>query len=148
VFIECSFIVGLPYEDKSSTDKTFKWLQENKITNFWNALGLEPNKPYKSEFDKNFEKYGYKLTERNNNWHWGNDIMNADIALMIAEEYNKQSLPNQPVPSFLLFPLLSTGLFNRKELAAINGKDIPKLLIAEKTQTMIAEYKKRLRGQC
>jgi hypothetical protein len=148
VFIECSFIVGLPYEDKSSTDKTFKWLQENKITNFWNALGLEPNKPYKSEFDKNFEKYGYKLTEKNNNWHWENDIMNADTALIIAEEYNKQSLPNQPVPSFFLFPLLSTGLFNRKELASINGKDIPKLLIAEKTQTMIAEYKKRLRGQC
>jgi hypothetical protein len=146
VFIECSFIVGLPHEDKHSTDRTFQWVHDNKITNFWNALGLEPGKPYKSEFDKNFEKYGYQLTEKKKNvWYWKNDIMDSDQALKIAEEYNCQSLPNQPVPSFFLFPLLSTGLFDRKQLANIKGKDIPKDLIAAETQQMIAEYKKRLK---
>jgi len=146
VFIECSFIVGLPYEDKISTDKTFQWVHDNKITNFWNTLGLEPGKPYQSEFDKNFEKYGYKLSPGavKNTWYWENDIMNMHEASKIAEEYNRQSLPNQPVPSFFLFPLLSTGLFNRKELASIKGKDLPKDLIAAKTQEMISEYKKRL----
>jgi len=146
VFIECSFIVGLPYEDKSSTDQTFQWVYDNKITNFWNALGLEPGKPYKSEFDKNFERYGYQLNEKRKNvWHWKNDIMDSDQALKIAEEYNSQSLPNQPVPSFFLFPLLSTGLFDRKRLANIKGKNIPKNLIAVRTQEMIAEYKQRLK---
>jgi hypothetical protein len=146
VFIECSFIVGLPFEDKVSTDKTFQWLTDNKITNFWNDLGLEPGKPYQSEFDKNFEKYGYKVTPgtTKNTWYWENDIMNAHEAFKIAEEYNSQSLPNQPVPSFFLFPLLSTGLFDRKELAGIKGKDLPKDLIAIKTQEMVLEYKSRL----
>lgn len=145
IFIECSFIVGLPFEDKKSTDKTFQWVYDNKITNFWNALGLEPNKPYKSEFDKNFEQYGYKLTEKRKNvWYWKNDIMDSDQALIIAKEYNEQSLPNQPVPSFFLFPLLSTGLFNRKELSKINGKDLPKDQITKKTQELICKYKQRL----
>lgn len=150
VFIECSFIVGLPHEDKRSTDSTFQWLTENKITNFWNALGLEPNKPYKSEFDKNFEKYGYTLTPGDNrdSWQWKNNIMDSDQALQIAQEYNSQSLPNQPVPSFFLFPLLSTGLFSRKELAVIKGKDLPKDLIAAKTKEMIIEYKRRLKTKC
>ena len=147
VFIECSFIIGLPYEDKSSTDKTFQWVYDNKITNFWNALGLEPGKPYRSEFDKNFEKYGYTVTpgSKNHTWYWKNNIMDSDEALAIAQEYNNQSLPNQPVPSFFLFPMLSTGLFDRKQLINIKGKDIPKQLIASKTQEMILEYKRKLK---
>jgi hypothetical protein len=123
VFIECSFIVGLPHEDKDSTDKTVEWLTEHKITNFWNALGLDPEKLYKSEFDKNFKKYGYSVTPAHykNSWRWENPIMNSDRAIEIAEEYNSRSFPNQPIPSFFLFPLLSTGLFSRKELANIHG---------------------------
>jgi len=146
VFIECSFIVGLPYEDKTSTDKTFQWLQENKITNFWNSLGLDPDKPYVSEFDKNSQKYGYQLYKEDNNWHWKNNIMDIHEAIKIATEYNSQSLPNQPIPSFYLFPLLSTGLFDRITLANTKGKDIPKNKIQEKTKQMIEEYKSRLRG--
>lgn len=147
VAIECSFIVGLPYEDKVSLDKTFQWVHDNKITNFWNALGLEPERPYKSDFDKNFEKYGYTLTpsKMKYGWQWKNNIMDSDEALAIAKEYNSQSLTNQPLPSFVLFVLLSTGLFSTKELSSIKGKDIPKKLIEEKTQEMIATYKNKLK---
>jgi hypothetical protein len=110
-------------------------------------LGLEPGKPYRSEFDKNFEKYGYTVTpgSKNHTWYWKNNIMDSDEALAIAQEYNNQSLPNQPVPSFFLFPMLSTGLFDRKQLINIKGKDIPKQLIASKTQEMILEYKRKLK---
>jgi hypothetical protein len=146
IFIECSFIVGLPYEDKHSTDRTFQWVYDNKITNFWNALSIEPGKPYKSEFDKNFERYGYQLTEKKKHvWSWKNDIMDSDQALKIAEEYNQQVLPNQPIPSFFIFSLLSTGLFDRKQLSNIKGKDLPREEMDAKKLEMIAEYKKRLK---
>jgi len=76
------FIGGLPGENAQSLRDTAKWFLENKLYHmFMGNLGLfgtgftESEKSLYSEFDRNYEKYGYSFeTDSNNKKYWKNDI--------------------------------------------------------------------------
>ena len=136
----CTFIVGLPFEDVASTDKTFEWINAQNISNVWAPLTISPTARYKSDIDINYDKYGYTF----NNGMWTNDIMSQQQAIEVANRYNQITIPNYGPRSWALFALLSMRVYNRKELESIAMKDLPsQKLLAIKAQ-MIADYKKKL----
>jgi len=103
----CSFIIGLPGETIESVRATHAWCKTTPFNDLWFPLFIKAKSHYKSEFDSNYEKYGYQLDSEGN---WYTDIMTYQQALEVAEEFNGIGLYNENTPSsWLLFSLLSYG---------------------------------------
>lgn len=98
VHIQAGFIVGLPYEDSNSIMETAQWLAQADcpIDHKW-IIPLSIAGPheatkylYKSEFDNNYEKYGYTIPDLNNCIEWnkddGTDILSNSKAEQVALE--------------------------------------------------------------
>lgn len=139
----CTFIVGLPYECTTSTDKTFRWMNDNKISNVWAPLTIRPNARYRSDIDINYADYGYTIDQ---NGLWSNNIMTQVEARDIANRYNQYTIPNYGPRSWALFALLSLGVYNRKELESIPMKDLPSQKLIAVQAEMFKEYKRKLLG--
>ena len=106
----CSFIIGLPKEDKASIINTHTWIRTTPFNDLWFPLFIRKGEKYYyySEFETNYEKYGYKLDDQG---YWYNDIMNFQEALVLSEEFNSVGLYYDSKPSsWILFGLLSYGL--------------------------------------
>lgn len=93
-----SFIFGLPSEPLDSIKETAQMLLDKKIKlDAWqiNPLRINPNHTFKSEFDLNYEKYGYRVIGQNSEGlTWENEYTNyhecAELAksTMIAGDLN------------------------------------------------------------
>lgn len=139
--ITCSFIVGLPFETTETIKNTRDWCQISPINDIWFPLFINPESFYKSEFDVSYADFGYKLDI---NGKWSNEFLDYDKALLLAEEFNNQSLYKEKYPSsWFLFSLLSYG-YTIDELKNIKIKDLPWYSMARKKITMINLYKKKL----
>jgi hypothetical protein len=141
----CTFIVGLPYEDIASTDKSFEWIQQTGINSAWAPLSINTSHRYKSDIAINYEKYGYKLLDVNRG-HWVNDIMSSDDAVVASNRYNSLSMPNNYITSWIMFGLLSYQLHSVSDLMLIQNKNFPVDLYRAEYQRMILNYKKKLLG--
>lgn len=112
VGIRAGYIVGLPGESSQSIMDAAKWFaQESRPVNFsvdfipliMNPPGVFENHPT-SEFDRDYEKYGYSIPDMENHLFWekddGTDIKTFEQAYNIAQECdklvngNKNSPPN------------------------------------------------------
>ena len=98
VGIRVGYIVGLPGEDSNSVREAINWLaQPNSPVNtsvdiiplIINPPGVFENHPM-SEFDRNHEKYGYKIPDLSKHLFWtkddGTDIKTFEQAYWLAEE--------------------------------------------------------------
>jgi radical SAM superfamily enzyme YgiQ (UPF0313 family) len=141
----CTFIVGLPYEDIASTDKSFEWIQQTGINSAWAPLSINTSHRYKSDIAINYEKYGYKLLDVNRG-NWVNDIMSSDDAVVASNRYNSLSMPNNYITSWIMFGLLSYQLHSVSDLMLIQNKNFPVDLYRAEYQRMILNYKKKLLG--
>jgi hypothetical protein len=139
----CTFIVGLPYEDISGTDKSFAWTQQAGLNTAWAPLSINANHRYKSDIAINYEKYGYTLLDHNRG-NWKNNIMTSDDAVEAANRYNNAAIPGNYITSWIMFSLLSYGLHSIEDLQKIQNKDFPSSLYKNKYQEMVFKYKQLL----
>jgi radical SAM superfamily enzyme YgiQ (UPF0313 family) len=141
----CTFIVGLPYEDIASTDRSFEWVQNAGINSAWAPLSINTTHRYKSDIAINYEKYGYTLLDVDKG-NWRNEIMSSDDAKLAANRYNTISIPNNYITSWIMFGLLSYQLHSIRDIMLIQNKNFPVDLYRDKHQKMILNYKKQLLG--
>lgn len=139
--ITCSFIIGLPGESIDSIKETREWCKNTPLNDLWFPLYIGKDSHYKSDFDKNYEKYGYVLDSSGD---WYTDTMSYKDALDLSEAFNSEGLYNENTPStWLLFGLLSYG-FTVEELKNQKLKDIhwPRMLMRK--YTLFRQYKEQL----
>jgi radical SAM superfamily enzyme YgiQ (UPF0313 family) len=139
--ITCSFIIGLPGENIESINSTHAWCKTTPFNDLWFPLFIKHKSYYQSEFDSNYEKYGYNIDIDGN---WFTEEMNYQQALDLAEQYNNSGLYNENTPSsWLLFGLLSYG-FNIKEIKDTKIKNLHWPSILLKKFKLFKSYKKEL----
>jgi radical SAM superfamily enzyme YgiQ (UPF0313 family) len=118
----CSFIVGLPGETKEMIHNNWNWISTKPFQDLWFPLNINQTAYYKSDFDIDFKKYGYRLDQ---NGDWISDIMNYKEACDIAENLNFNGLyGNKPPASWFLFSLLSHG-YGIEDFKTTPAKDLP-----------------------
>ena len=141
----CTFIAGLPYETKDSCIQTGNWCKENDITFWMMPLYIDPDKPYKSDIDINYEKYGYKkigyTSEKNLNWT--NEHMTFDEATKIAQTFTSD-LSQHKISAWNTFALMSLGIYSFDELYDMPYKSLDKSLIRSTIQSKVSQYIKQL----
>jgi radical SAM superfamily enzyme YgiQ (UPF0313 family) len=86
-------IVGLPGEGPSDIEMTLQWFIENKMGK-WDftplSISRHPDKIWKSEFDLEYEKYGYSFV--GDSLHeWKNDIWTWSSAVPLAVHLNSKN---------------------------------------------------------
>lgn len=143
VSFQCTFIVGLPTESISSTDKTFQWLTDNKINNYWSPLWINPSKWWKSDIDINYEKYGYRKVSDS---YWEHDLMTRDDANQAATRYNSQAIPNQELEMSVTNSLINLG-YDRKFIRKTPFKDLPLDEIKQRSLDKMKLYKNYIKNE-
>ncbi|MBC7766377.1 radical SAM protein [Arenimonas sp.] len=145
VSISCGMIVGLPGESIEDLQNSFNWYStegKDLAVNWW-PLSINPNGHYLSEFDKEYEKWGYTIS---NLTDWVSPTMTKSIAFEIAKEYNLNGMYKENSPtSTLLMSLLTLG-FTFEEIRKWKAKDLPWSKILKKRLVMIKKYKQLLLG--
>jgi len=148
VSIQAGFIVGLPHEDSESIMNTAMWLArpDCPIDIKW-IVPLSIGGPsevmkytYTSEFDRNFEKYGYSFPNPAEFWKWqkqdGTDITSSEIAEDISKKaetflQNKtftKDLNTASLPHHVLSDIELTGSMTAEDYTRIvQTIDIPEL---------------------
>lgn len=95
VHIHTNLIAGLPGEPVESLEETQQWCIDNEIPSwFWTALSISraPTQLWKSEFDLEYEKYGYRFTDVDDPYFWTNDMWDYNQARAKVAELNEESL--------------------------------------------------------
>ena len=138
-----NFIVGLPGESLESIQETANWCVENPMgIHKFVSLNLYNNRSdsgSKSEFSKNYEKYGYKIDDCGN---WDNGFFNNNSCHAVVNELNKKMLSYNKLSSWRLFDLLNcdSDMTKLKQLP-----DRLFNLIGEiKFKNFLSEYKQKL----
>jgi len=97
VILNCSMIAGLGKETEKDWEEAQEWFKHNKIHDwFFNPLSIHKGLQY-SEFEKNYEKYGYRFID-NSNWNWVSDHMTRERASEWVKN-NIKKLAGMTVPS-------------------------------------------------
>jgi hypothetical protein len=102
VNIQAGFMVGLPYEDSASIMETAKWLSNKDCPvdikwifplNIASSDSEVMKYTYRSDFDRNAEKYGYTIPDPKIFWEWtkndGTDINSSQQAEQVAIQAEK-----------------------------------------------------------
>jgi radical SAM superfamily enzyme YgiQ (UPF0313 family) len=140
--ITCSFIVGLPYETKDTIYDTYNWIKNTPLSSIFFPLALTNKTFYKSEFNSNYEKYGYTFDKETG--YWENENFNYHDATKIAEQYNDELMRKENIPSsWFLMTLLNHG-YTLKEAANLKVKDLSYMKIFKNRERRLREYKDRL----
>ena len=93
---------------------------------------------FKSEFDLNYNNYGYTIDD---NGQWAAEFFDYNSALSLAEEFNSEGLYGQNTPStWFLFALLSYG-YSIQDLKDIAAKDLPWRQYARDKKRLFELYK-------
>ena len=128
VHLQGSFILGLPYEDLDSMNRTIEYLHssENKLDT-WHVQSLKIRHPkynnasssgFISEIDKNYQKYGYReigevqKTDRANTpiMIWENDYTNFDEVSQLAAKVNVEYETQYSLYYYSAFEIASLGI--------------------------------------
>jgi len=142
--ITCSFIIGLPYESIDSVFKTYEWIRSSPFNSMFFPLAITDKAYYKSDFDINYEKYGYTFTPETGKWH--NNFMDFDKALDISNKFNNELMKQNDNPSgWFLMSLLNNG-YDFHEAKNLKIKDLNIKRIMRAKINKVNEYKKLLLG--
>jgi hypothetical protein len=103
-----NFIVGLPGESPESINNTVEWCLENPMgIHKFVGLNLYNNRTdsgSRSEFSKNYHKYGYKIDYLGN---WENEFFDGNSCNLLVNNINEKLLSVNTLASWKLFDLLS-----------------------------------------
>lgn len=92
VAYEVGLIAGLNGETEKDLDETQKWCFDNNIYSWrWTALSIsrQPVQLWKSEFDVEYEKYGYRFPP-NENYNWESDDWTYKRAFAKTQQLNEE----------------------------------------------------------
>jgi radical SAM superfamily enzyme YgiQ (UPF0313 family) len=167
LYVNGTFIVGLPNESESDIRDTAQWLIDSKAIDFWtfNPL-LIPKKNkliYSSEFTDNYLLYGYhKMNEeeleetihiRSNLLFgssaipyiilWKNKFFNYFSAINLTSEVNQQSNAYKKVDAWTTFAIAGLGynLSDVQQHSYSGDNPLDQELINEQTTKFIDNYK-------
>jgi hypothetical protein len=108
-------------------------------------LYIDPDKPYKSDIDINYEKYGYKTlgytSEKNLNWT--NEHMTFAEATKIAQTFTSD-LAQHKISAWNTFALMSLGIYSFDELYDMPYSSLDKNLIRSTIQNNVSQYIKKM----
>lgn len=138
-------IVGLPGWDKEQEELDLQWMIDNDMSCWWHwALYINPanvinGQQWVSEFEKNYEKYGYKFTDDNFvNWTNGN-LIHTELQ-QIAENLNNYSYKYKKVAGFRIGEFSTTLKCKMQDLINVRESEVPYTLLLENTQQFIKDY--------
>lgn len=141
-------IVGLPGWSKEQEERDLQWMIENDMSCWWHwALYINPanvinGQQWVSEFEKNYEKYGYKFTEDNFvNWTNGN-LVHTELQ-QIADDLNDYSYKYKKVAGFRIGEFSTTLKCKMQDLINVRESEVPYKLLLENTQQFVEEYIKK-----
>lgn len=135
------FIVGLPYETEESINQTVEWLKSRPYAFHFEPLRIsDAGGSYKSEFEKNYLKYGYTVDKKG---MWSNDFFNQETAETIAYKINRIYAYGENKPSsWMLMALLNH--FDYGEIINTSSKNLKYKEILKSKKRRILQYKKML----
>jgi radical SAM superfamily enzyme YgiQ (UPF0313 family) len=138
--IYLSLIIGLPYETEKSMRETFQWVKETELSASFQPLSILSQSIYKSEFEKNIQKYGYTVKE---NGYWENENMNVNQAEVLSKEFNEALLFKSRPASWFLMTLLNHNMtLDQCSSMTVSDLNWTKIILAKKKK--IAKYKSLL----
>jgi len=113
VYLGSGFIVGLPEESLESCEETNRWLIETKLLDNWVFAPLRIDNvtkdPFKSEFSKNIEKYGYTRVAYSD---WSRQGLDSKTCEAKANEMNLENRQNCGPSPWALFNALRIKNFD------------------------------------
>jgi hypothetical protein len=141
-------IVGLPGWSKEQEEIDLQWMIDNDMSCWWHwALYINPvniinGQQWVSDFERNYEKYGYKFTEDNFvNWTNGN-LVHTELQ-QIAIELNEKSYKYKKVAGFRMGEFSTTLRCKMQDLVNVRESEVSYNLLLENTQQFISNYIKK-----
>jgi radical SAM superfamily enzyme YgiQ (UPF0313 family) len=139
---QLAFIVGLTGESSQDLDETQQWCIDNNMHSwFWNPLSISkhPDLVWKSEFDLNYENYGYSFPNQNDLNYWENDSWNANTASEKSKQLSDAMQPfNKPGP-WLVGEIASLG-YQFKDVMLKYKHELNFNEFEAKTKTFVDQY--------
>lgn len=138
----CTFIAGLPGEDRTSIEETNQWCIDNKMYG-WDLFPLyinttRPEGSPSSEFDRTYKDYGYSFKDIKTN-NWENDIWTYKEASDLAEDITIKNRQYQYPTINLLASLTGLG-YSFEELMHIPTDKLPWAEFMERNKVMVKNY--------
>jgi len=137
-----SLIIGLPGEDRKSIEETYQWCVDNEMYN-WDFATLfinrNTNNIWKSEFEKEYSKYGYSFTGDKTDYNWKNDIWSREEANELRKELSFRGEQYQKPSSFLLSTLVGLD-YSYEELMHTHINKLPWNEFLQRRDSMIKNY--------
>jgi len=107
-----SFIIGLPGEDRASIEDSNQWCVDNEMYE-WNFHALSINrsnsKLLKSEFDREYEKYGYSFPYENDPLNWKNELWTFRTAMAYSDDILRRTTVQHKATAWFLASLVGIG---------------------------------------
>jgi len=136
-----SFIIGLPGEDRASIEDSNQWCIDNGMYE-WTFhplnINLSPGKLLKSEFDREYEKYGYSFPF-NDGLNWKNDLWTWKEARQYSLELIGRTTTEHKPTAWFLAQLVGLG-YNYEDLMHRVKKTIDWKIFENKTVEIIQSY--------
>jgi radical SAM superfamily enzyme YgiQ (UPF0313 family) len=139
ISIFLGMIIGLPHESVDDIHQSVKWLSAGPFSFHFEPLRLVDSGGnfYKSEFEKNYLKYGYEL---NADLEWTNSFMNQVTAEQLATEINtKYAYGKNKLAGSYLFAMLNHFTYDEIKDISISDINHRKLIVTRKK--LINNYK-------
>jgi radical SAM superfamily enzyme YgiQ (UPF0313 family) len=145
VTLHTSLIVGLPPETWADLEQTHNWFMENKVDswNFKPLLISAGNRYMSSEFDRNYETYGFKL---NNHGNWFTDFMTVQQAVDYCIDLNSRSRLRQKITVWHAMALLNDNI-SKNLVNSSYQYQLPWAFISENRRDFIKKYKLQFLSQ-
>jgi hypothetical protein len=140
-----AFIAGLPGESIDDVKASYQWCIENKMYN-WAirplSINRTPTKLWKSVFDTEYEKYGYRFPE-GDLYNWENDLTTHKEVYSFTTEMNRRSIQHCTLGNWLLTDLAGLG-YNYRDINTVILKDLPWREFYSRTINIVNGYTKTL----
>lgn len=154
ILLTCSFIIGLPKESEESVRATFDWVNNTPLISNFFSLNLKEGGHFESEFDINYEKYGYtkhKVAKTEDGFEqaidaWSNEHMTSERAEEISMEFNTIRYVNPGVSrlnAFKMFAMTNHG-YTFEQLRNTPAKEFTPMSVLRKKVKLFNIYKAML----
>lgn len=137
-----SFIVGLPNDRREDFFEILDWFEENDLYNLdTHSLGLyKISNRHQSEFEINYEKYGYKFLDDSKPKNWSNDYWDWEtVSKFVNDQQGRIYKTSSCYGSWEVMLFLQYG-FTIDQFSKENQKSIESWQIVERKKEHLEKY--------
>jgi len=141
VAIEVGLIAGLNGESEQDLYDTQQWCFDNNIHSWrWTALSISrhPEQLWKSEFDTEYEKYGYRFSP-GENYNWTSDYWTRQKAVEITDKLNEERRSFVRLNPWHAAFVASLG-YSFDELFAKKNHELDYDILSDRTKIFLKNY--------